>query len=68
MSFGSPRSRDNDGNKYETLLSNPPVEQNLIHGSFCSGDDCYGTKPKADQEDAAIPSASTPVPLSLIHI
>lgn len=48
----SPSSRDTDDNKYETLLSNPPVEQNLIHGSFCKGDDCYSTKNRADEKDA----------------
>lgn len=53
MCRASPRDRDNDGNKYESLLSNPPVEQNLVHGSFCTGDDCYVTKTKADEEDAA---------------
>lgn len=48
----SPSSRDIDGNKYETLLSNPPVEQNLVHGSFCNDDDCYTTKTKSDDKDA----------------
>lgn len=50
------RSRDID-DKYETLLANPPVEQNLIHGTFCNGDDCYTTKTKADVKDATRPVA-----------
>lgn len=50
----SPSSRDIDGDdKYETLLSNPPVEQNLVHGSFCNDDDSYTTKTQSDERDAA---------------
>lgn len=55
------RSTDIDDNKYETLLSNPPVEQNLIHSTFDNADDCHTTKTKADDKDAT----RTPAPATV---
>lgn len=46
-------------------MSNPPVEQNLIHGSFCKGDDCYTIKNKADERDAT--SATVPAAASTTY-